>query len=83
MRAPSSARVSRPSRRSTAGGTEIRDAVARKIVMPIPTSTSVKRRSASSGPSGSSRSRATRRELKKPSASMLAAITPFTPTITP
>ena len=83
LRSTTSDHVTRSCTRSTAGGTEVRDAAAKNRLNPTPISTSANRRRRKTGVVGSRRSRSTTRKLPRPSSSRTTNITAFAPTITP
>ena len=66
LRSTISCQVTRSWVRSTAGGTEVSDAAAKKIATPMPISTSAKRRRRLTGVAGLARSRSTSRKFIPP-----------------
>ena len=83
LRSTISAQATRSCVRSTAGGTEVSDAAAKKMLNPMPISTSANRRIRSTGVAGSRRNRSTTRKLPSPSNSSAPNIAAFAVTITP
>jgi len=78
-----SCQVTRSWVRSTAGGTEVSEAAAKKIEKPMPISTSAKRFMRATGALGFERSRSVTRKLPAPSASSMPNMVILAPTMTP
>jgi hypothetical protein len=83
LRSTISCQLTRSCCRSTAGGTEVNDAAAKKMVMPMPISTSAKRRSRLMFVSGRARSRSTSRKFIPPRPSSISSMAILAQTITP
>ena len=83
FRCTTSAQVTRSCVRSMPGGTEVSDAAAKKIEMPMPNSTSANRFMRSTDVPGLPRSRSVVTKLPRPNSSKAANIATFAITITP
>ncbi len=83
LRSTTSAQLTRSCVRSMPGGTEVSEAAAKKIEMPMPISTSAKRFIRSTDVPGSLRSRSVVMKLPRPSSSSAPNMATLAVTITP
>jgi len=83
LRATISCQITRSCCRSTTGGTEVNEAAAKKMVMPMPISTSAKRRRRVIFVPGRARSRSTSRKFMPPRPSSISSMAILAQTITP